>query len=200
MQNKPEVLLFDLGGVIVPWTGIEELAALTGMSETQIKAFLKDFKVFGDYEIGQCSSDAFAKSMIEMFGLKLTRKQFLDTWNSWVKSPYPNTEDALKSLAKNYTLACLSNTNESHWAYLKSLINLEKHLEYTFASHKINAAKPDAKSYKIPIQKMGVKPKDVWFFDDTMINVISAERLGMTAFHVDRNVGVIPTLKELGLL
>ena len=47
---------------------------------------------------------------------------------------------------------------------------------------------------------MDVNPSDIWFFDDTQANVDAANVVGMTAFHVDRTVGVIPLLKELELL
>jgi len=47
---------------------------------------------------------------------------------------------------------------------------------------------------------MGVNPSDIWFFDDTQANIDAATSLGMTAFHVNRQVGVIPLLKELNLL
>ena len=47
---------------------------------------------------------------------------------------------------------------------------------------------------------MKVAPADIWFFDDTLINVEAAIQAGMVAHHVDREVGVIPTLKRLGFL
>jgi len=31
MANKPKLLLFDLGGVIVPWVGFEALSESTGL-------------------------------------------------------------------------------------------------------------------------------------------------------------------------
>ena len=47
---------------------------------------------------------------------------------------------------------------------------------------------------------MGVRPSNIWFFDDTLINVEAAKTIGMEAFHVNRNLGVIPTLQALQLI
>ena len=46
---------------------------------------------------------------------------------------------------------------------------------------------------------MNCNIEDMWFFDDTLANIDGARAVGLTAFHVDRKVGVLPLLKELGL-
>jgi len=100
-------------------------------------------------------------------------------WNSWVQESYDGTKDMLSALRKDF--------------------DVNAYFDDSFASHLINAAKPALESYLIPIQDMGVNPSDIWFFDDTLINVEAAKDVGMRAFHVDRTVGVIPTLTEFGL-
>ena len=47
---------------------------------------------------------------------------------------------------------------------------------------------------------MGCAIEDVWFFDDTLANIEGARHVGLTAFHVNREVGVIPILENLQLL
>ena len=42
--------------------------------------------------------------------------------------------------------------------------------------------------------------EDIWFFDDTLANIDGAIAVGLTAFHVDREVGVLPLLREIGLI
>ena len=47
---------------------------------------------------------------------------------------------------------------------------------------------------------MNLAAQDVWFFDDTLVNIDAAKAIGIHAFHVDRNEGVLPVLNKLKLL
>lgn len=199
-MDKPKVLLFDLGGVIVRWVGLDELSKITGLSRDTVGERFAASKTFRDYEIGQCSDDIFAEALVADFDLDISPSAAKELWNSWVQESYDGTRETLSKLRQSYTVACLSNTNALHWGHLPTHIQIEDYFDYSFASHLIQAAKPDPESYLIPIKEMGVKPRDIWFFDDTIANVEAAKSVGMNAYHVDRSVGVIPTLQALGLL
>lgn len=198
-MNAPRVLLFDLGGVIVRWTGIEALMRLSSLSRDAVIAKFSSSKILSDYEIGQCTDDAFAAEMIRVFSLDMDIETFKPLWNIWVGAPYYGVKEALHSLRRYYTLACLSNTNALHWGWLPKHINVDQFFHYSFPSHLMHAAKPNPESYAIPLREMGVEASDVWFFDDTEANVEAAKDAGMTAYHIDRAVGVVPTLVRLGL-
>ena len=199
-MEKPKVLLFDLGGVIVRWTGIAGLSSLTGLSEAEILATFAASEIFKAYEIGKCNDDTFIAALIDDFQLDMSPADATKQWNIWVGETYEGTKEVLTQLRENYTLACLSNTNALHWAWLERHIATEDFFDHSYASHLIHAAKPNPKSYHIPIQDMGVRPSNIWFFDDTLINVEAAKTIGMEAFHVNRNLGVIPTLQALQLI
>ena len=192
--------MFDLGGVIVRWVGIDALAEITGLTREAVSKRFSASDIFSAYEIGQCNDDVFVQELITQFKLAVSLSEAKAMWNSWVQESYVGTKDMLSQLRKHYTLACLSNTNALHWQHLPTHINIEDYFDHSYASHLINAAKPNAESYLIPIQDMGVNPSDIWFFDDTLVNVEAAKSVGMMAYHVDRDVGVIPTLQSLGLL
>lgn len=199
-MQKPKALLFDLGGVIVRWVGIDELSRITGLSRDDVGIRIAMSSVFQAYEIGKCDDDIFADTFIAEFNLNISRLEAKGLWNSWVQESYVGTKDMLTKLRDKYVIACLSNTNALHWEHLSNHIKIEDFFDYSYASHLIHAAKPNPESYQIPISDIGIAPSDIWFFDDTMINVQAAKSAGMKAYHVDRNVGVIPTLKGLGLL
>lgn len=199
-MNPPKVLLFDLGGVIVRWVGVDALSQMTGLSRDDVGMRFATSPVFQAYEVGKCGDDIFAETLIADFDLQMSLPEAKALWNSWVQESYRGTKEMLTTLRKTYILACLSNTNALHWGYLPTHINIDTFFDHSYASHLINAAKPAPESYHIPIQDMGVIPSDIWFFDDTMINVQAAKSVGMKAYHVDRDVGVIPTLQALGLL
>lgn len=199
-MTPPKVLLFDLGGVIVRWAGLDALAKITGLGREQVAEKFSRSSVFSDYELGLCDDDTFTQALIIEFGLKVSPEHAKALWQEWVGETYAGTKEALNALRQDYTIACLSNTNALHWAWLPRHIVIEDYFDYGFASHLIKAAKPDARSYQICIEKMGVIPSNIWFFDDTLVNVEAATALDMRAFHVDRAHGVIPVLRELRLL
>ncbi len=156
--------------------------------------------MFTAYEIGKCDDDTFIKALISTFNLELSPVEASKLWQEWVGETYTGTKEALMKLRKNYVTACLSNTNALHWAWLPKQIDIEKYFHHNYASHLINVAKPNKNSFLIPIKDMNVKPSDIWFFDDTLANIRAAQNIGISAFHVDRDVGVLPSLKELGVL
>ena len=199
-MTLPKVLLFDLGGVIVRWTGLDALAKMTGITREEVVEKFGRSSVFSDYEIGLCDDETFIQALISEFGLKVSPERAKTLWQEWVGQTYAGTKEALSALRADYTVACLSNTNALHWAWLPRHIVIEDYFDYGFASHLIEAAKPGAISYKICVEKLGVSSSDIWFFDDTLVNVEAAATLDMRAFHVDRAVGAVPLLRELKLL
>ena len=197
-MTPQKVLLFDLGGVIVPWVGIVELSRITGLSEADILTKASKSDIFSAYEIGDCSTDVFLDELARMFNLE--RPALSRLWNEWVQSPYAGTRAALLKLKEQFTIACLSNTNQSHWDYLTDTHNIIDVFDHAYASHIIKAAKPNAKAWQLCLHDMNIAASDVWFFDDTQANIDAAQSMSITSYHVDRNVGVIPILKTLNLL
>lgn len=200
MSQSPKVLLFDLGGVIVQWVGVEALMTLKNLSRDTVLARFKNNPAFGAYETGHCSDDAFSSAMIADFDLDMSVEAFKQLWQSWVKDVYGGIEHVLPALREKYTLACLSNTNNLHWVHLNSYFECHNFFHYSFASHEIHLAKPDPLVYHYVCSEMDVEPADVMFFDDTEANLITAEALGMQVFQVDPNEGVWPCLLQQGII
>lgn len=195
-----DVLLFDLGGVIVPWVGIDSLMARQNASREEIIEIFARSKTFNTYECGQCDDLAFTTEMTAMFHLNMAPDKFAELWQTWVHPPFPQVLETLEALKKDFTLACLSNTNALHWAHLNTIIRMNDVFDHCFASHIMGVAKPDPRSFQIPLEKMGIPSSQVLYFDDTKLNVESARKQGLEAHHVDRERGVVPTLKSLNLI
>ncbi len=184
----------------MPWVGLEALADIRDLSSEDVLARLAGSEIFQSYEIGQCADAPFLNEMIQLFDISVLPREFAEQWNSWVRPPFPQALLALEQLKETYTVACLSNTNDLHWIHLNKMFRTDEVFDFNFASHKIHAAKPDPRSYKIPLEIMQVPAETVTFFDDTFVNVEAARAIGMTAHHVDRKKGVLPLLKTLGYI
>lgn len=195
---KP-LLLFDLGGVIVEWTGIFELSALSGLSVEDAAAKFAAAPTANAYERGEIGDDEFTRFMIDSFNLPYSPAQFKLQWRLWVGDTFPNAVATIRTLGSQFSTACLSNTNAMHWAHLKTYADPDAIFDHAFASHLIGAIKPDVRAFEIVCERTGFAPKDVVFFDDSQINVDAARGFGMTAHKVDPELGVIPTLARISL-
>lgn len=80
------------------------------------------------------------------------------------------------------------------------MMNLGDIFHFPFASHHLQEAKPDEACFTKAVNIMGAAPENVWFFDGSSANIEAAQALGLTAYHVDRRVGVLPVLKKLKLI
>lgn len=197
---KKDILLFDLGGVIVPWVGLDALAEKNNLSRDAVIDRFARSDIAHAYETGQCDDDTFLREMLSLFEMSLEPHEFAQLWNSWVHPPYPGILAALQVLKGSYTIACLSNTNALHWAHLNQMFRTEELFDFDFASHLIHAAKPDPQSYLIPLEQMQAEASEVTFFDDTLDNVEAARALGISSHLVDRSQGVLPLLKHLNYI
>ena len=136
---SPKVLLFDLGGVLVDACGLRELPQLLAqpMPPADLRHKWVSSPAVERFETGRCSTDEFAATFTEEWGLRLQRVDFIARFQSWVGAPYPGTAELLSALRSRYTLACLSNTNAAHWEKLRQMDGLRLVLERPFVSHQL---------------------------------------------------------------
>lgn len=199
-MKKPRVLLFDLGGVVVRWTGVGELSKLAGLSRDAVLEKFSTSKTFSDYEVGLCDDDMFTTEMLSIFDFDMSPNTFKRLWCEWVGAVYHDLELILPVLRDNYVTACLSNTNHMHWEHLKSYLDFDACFDHSFASHQINLAKPDLAAYRHVSDVLDTAPEDIHFFDDTQVNIEAAEECGIRATLIDPNEGVATALFEHGYM
>ena len=68
------------------------------------------------------------------------------------------------------------------------------------SSHQVGLYKPDPQMYLIALDRLGVSPDSVMFFDDVPANVAAASALGIRAFQVEGVEGVRSRLIQEHLL
>ena len=195
---KP-LYLFDLGGVIVRWTGFSELAKISGLPyEDTVRRFTES-EVCKSFEKGLTGSEVFLHHVINLYDLPYSPHQFKRLWNGWVGTVFEGVEDAIKKIGQNHKTACLSNTNALHWDHLNTYLKPAELFNYSLASHQIQAIKPDQIAFEKVFKVTGYSPENIIFFDDTQMNIDAAQDLGMSAYKVDPKLGVLPILRSLKL-
>ena len=198
----PKVLLFDLGGVLVDSAGLKRLPALlpAPMEAEALRRKWVTCPAVDLYESGRCSETQFASAFIDQWGLALAPAAFLAEFTSWVLAPYPETAELLAQLAPRHALACLSNTNATHWRKVAAMPELAPVLGRAFLSFKLGLMKPSPEIFARVASELGCAPGEIAFFDDGPENVAGAARAGLSAHLTAGPAALRSTLQDLGAL
>ena len=187
-----DVLLFDLGGVLVEFSGVRDLSALLHgrLSESEIVERWSRCPHSEQFGLGKLSPRDFGERFVRDWNIELSAEDFLREFQSWSRRLLPGAMELLTSLRPKFRLAALSNSNELHWERNTKNLGVTGLFEAAISSHQIGICKPDPKIYLAALDRLGVSPNTVMFFDDALANVGAASALGIRAFQVDGVQGV----------
>lgn len=190
-----EVVLFDLGGVLVELSGVPAMRGWSGEShdEDLWRRWLTCPWV-RRFERGACSPREFAEGMVAEWGLPIGADEYLAAFRDWPKGLLPGARELVERVAPGVRRACLSNSNDLHWPRKRDEMGLGALLEAHFLSHQIGHVKPDREIYEHVIAALGVAPAAILFLDDNQLNVDGALAVGIDAV---RAVGVEGARREL---
>lgn len=200
MNKSIEVILFDLGGVLVELGASPvPVDALTGGNTFSLADWFKSDAAIA-FEKGTCTAADFAQALIADLGLNCSEKRLIEHFTDWPTGLFPGAQKLLKHLRQNYRLAILTNTNELHWPRFIAEFELLEHVEYIFASHQLAMVKPEAGIYQHVLTTLGVEPGQVLFLDDNPDNVKGARKLGIAAHLVNDFDQLKHFLKAQGII
>jgi putative hydrolase of the HAD superfamily len=201
MNKTIEAIVFDLGGVLVELSGVSTMLHWSALALNEQSLWQRWLTSPGvrAFETGLIDAEDFADQIIAEMQLTTNREEFLQAFRAWPKGLYPGVPELLGSLRQQFKLACLSNTSALHWTRLMGEMGLEKHLDHHFASHLIGKIKPDADCFQHILAELQLEPQQVLFYDDNLINIDGANKVGMQGVHVRGFEQVLDHLSEAGL-
>lgn len=201
-----QVLLFDLGNVLVDLGDTDKLNKMLASHDNEKDAWLKwlaspSVKAF---DTGQISLADFAGSLIEeISGVKASAEQvaqFSHEFTHWPQGLFEGALALVDSVKPHIHRGILSNTNAAHWPRLMQEMKLAGHFDSYFASHHLAAAKPDVLIYQKVLAQLKVKPEHVLFIDDNQINVDAAHSLGIRAHRVKGVIEAKSVLQDYNMI
>lgn len=198
MGTSP-LLLFDLGGVLIEnltFARLRELLDRPCNDDTLKRRWLASPAV-GRFEHGRLTPAEFASEFLAEWKLELAPGDFLEEFSGWPARYYPGAGEMLRQLAGRHRLACLSNSNELHWARYGGFAEF---FDPALSSHLLGVMKPDPRAFRMAVEHCGVPAGDILFFDDLPANVEAARAAGMRAFHVQGFGELEAVLRSEGLL
>jgi HAD superfamily hydrolase (TIGR01509 family) len=187
MNSSIEVILYDLGNVILPFNHYQIAEKLVRFSpETgtldpkRIFSFLFDFEkgAVNRYETGEVSSHHFFYSLKETFQLSLTFEEFIPIWNEIFVENREVSETILSQKGK-WRLGLLSNTNPLHFHHVLATFPIVRAFDRWILSHEVGFKKPSLEIFQNAIGWAGVGPEKILFIDDLEKNVNAAISLGI---------------------
>lgn len=190
-EDVIEVVLFDLGNVILPFNHFQIAQKLSRFAlKTQYQdpplIFAEIFDLgkglINPYERGEISSSQFFELLRERFDLALSFEDFASIWNE-IFTENVEVSEMIRSLKGKKRLGLVSNTNPLHFAYALERFPVVHLFDRCILSHEVGAKKPDLKIFEAALRWASTPPERILFIDDTSGHVEAAHRLGLRAIH-----------------
>jgi putative hydrolase of the HAD superfamily len=183
-MTKPELIIFDLGRVLVDFDFrlvIRRLKRYTIFTEKEIRRYFMQTPLWDAFERGEVEpKDFFMQLSKELKLQKLTFKEFAPMWNSIFTEKH-DTVSILARLKGRYRIALLSNVNIMHWEHIIETHDFIQWFDHPVASWVVGSRKPDPDIYRATLHIAGVTPPKAVFIDDVESHVLAARSLGMRA-------------------
>ena len=195
-----DVLLFDLGGVLIDFAGFDELSRLLpgGVDRAEVRERWITSPSVQRFERAEITPQEFAQGVVRELQLGLSPDEFIKAFVEWARGPYPGARSLLGRLQKTSRLACLSNSNELHTPLHRR--SMEPLMDRYYFSDELGLVKPEREVFEYVIRDLGVQSRRIAFFDDTAVNVEAGREAGMTAYEVDGIAELETQLRRLDLL
>ena len=188
-SSEIDIVLFDLGGVLIDFGGVAPMKALAGIeSDDELWRRWLSCRWVRSFERGDCSEEAFATGVIADWALPIEPHAFLDAFRTWPGGVLPEAETLLRDVQRSVPAGCLSNTNALHWNHNFSRWPILDAFDYRFLSFELGHVKPDRDLFDHVAQLLPAPPGRVLFLDDNTLNTDGAGAAGFRAAHV-RGVG-----------
>ena len=192
MNPSPiEVILFDLGNVILPFDPHQTAEKLSRAS--QRKEFQHPQKMFSYlfdpekgainlYQVGKVSSAEFFQSLKESLSLSISFEAFIPIWNE-IFVENEEVSEVIRSLKGKYRLGLLSNTDPLHFGYILPKFPILQVFDKWILSHEVGFRKPEVGIFQAAIAWASVDPRKILFIDDIKTHIDVAVSLGMRGIH-----------------
>jgi glucose-1-phosphatase len=177
-----DLVLFDLGGVLVELAGVAPMMELAGIDDDdELWRRWLECRWVRTYERGDCTADDFAAGVIRDWSLSVEPRAFLDAFGKWPVGPLPGAYELVQQVRQHVPIGCLSNTNAMHWEQNFVHWPILDAFDFRFLSFELGVVKPDRDLFDRVASLLPVPRDRVLFLDDNTINVDGATAAGFVA-------------------
>ncbi len=193
-RRQIDLVLFDLGGVLIELGGVAALREMAGIAEDDMvwQRWLTSPWV-RRFESGQCSTAEFSGGVVSEWQLSVSPEQFLQLFRNWPIGPMPGSSELLADVQRSVPIGCLSNTNRLHWEDQIGKWPMLDLFDHRFLSFDLGLVKPDPEIFEAVADRLPVRRERILFLDDNAVNTDAAQSLGFLA----RKVGGVDQARQV---
>ena len=193
MAKEYKNLLFDLGGVIMNLDRMKCVNALTNLGMKGANEFLGQYVQTGPFlklEEGELTPDEFRAEMRKYFTVEVTDEELDAAFNQFLVGIPMKRLEELRELKKTHKIYLLSNTNEIMFdSKIKQCFRQEgkeinDYFDGIITSYEAKCAKPGEEIFHYTTKTLGITAEETLFFDDSQLNLDTADRLGFGTYLV----------------
>ncbi len=185
-------IIFDLGGVLIKLRDDDdwlENYMIPLLGEDGLEKTLEG-RYFNSLELGQLTINEFYDQLISISNNQFSLAKLKDAFNGKLLDIPSFRIENLYELSKRFNLFLLSNTNHIHLEFILEYIEatfkknvFEQVFEKCFYSQVLQLGKPGKKIYEAVLQKTNIIAEETLFIDDSEVNLIEPQKLGIQTIH-----------------
>lgn len=183
-----KAIMFDMGGVLIDLDfgkAVESFREKAGF-ET-IDQYLNPWHqngFFKDLEGGKMGEEEFCRRCLELCRPGTTAQTLQDCLRDFLVGIADEKVQLVRKLHEKYDLYLLSNNNPISMRNCEAIfreagIPMEHFFKKRFISSEMKMLKPCREIYLAAIEGTGCRPDEIFFIDDSKINVDAASELGI---------------------
>ena len=179
----PSALLIDFDGVLRQWPYLADWPY--EIAESEIRGVAFNPALLRQVVLGEIQDEDWRGMIVSRLALSHGQSQAqraVELWSRGAGVLVPDVLGLLARLPANYRVVLATNATSRLPVDIQSL-GLSHRFHAIANSSQLGVAKPDPAFFQAALQLAAVEPKDALFIDDTLENVSSAERLGITSHH-----------------
>lgn len=204
LSRDRNVVVFDLGGVLIDWDPRYLYRKLLPGDTAGIEEFLATVCT-QEWNRGQDAGRLFADGVRLVKARHPARADLIDAYHArfdeMMAGPILGSVEILAELrARGTPLYGLTNFSSETYPLARERFEFLGWFRGIIVSGEVRVIKPDPEIYQILIQRFGLDPQRAVFIDDTAANVEAAQRFGMHGIHFRGPTALRAALAELGLL
>jgi len=193
-------VVFDIGGVLetTPDLGVVPMWEVRlGLPRGELSERMHD--AFAGGSIGTITEADVHQALRDRLGLddRQVAGFMADIWREYLGTPNTELIEYARLLRPRYRTGILSNSFVGAREKERAAYGFEELVDDIVYSHEAGMSKPDPRIYALACARLGVRPDETVFIDDTDYGVAGAREVGMHAVRYLDNAQVINEIEVL---
>jgi 2-haloacid dehalogenase len=201
LNSLPEVIIFDLGGVLIDWNP-RHLYRKIFKTEAEITWFLENVCTleWNDHQDAGRSFDEATDELLQKFPEHAEPiRAWYGRWQETIGGALPETVEILKEIRESgsYKIYALTNWSAETFPWALDNFNFLHWFDGIVVSGVEKSRKPFPEFYQVLFDRYQIDPTKALFIDDNIKNVEGARNIGLPTIHFQSPAQLHKELQQL---